>query len=181
MNSASSVRYKFAKLVFAAALVLSSLFLAGCVSRPVVNGVPNFAEVGSGIYRGGQPNEQGWRFLRSLGVTNVVKLNREVADPPVAGMSVYLIPLPPATIWEAFRKPSTNDVWRAVQVMRLGGTYVHCRHGRDRTGLVVGCYRVWTDGWSKPAAAHEMDAMGYRWSVPGLTTFWKSVAPTKRD
>lgn len=175
------MRNKFTKLVCAAAVACGSWFFAGCVTRPVVNGVPNFAEVEAGIYRGGQPNEQGWQFLRSLGVTNVVKLNREVADTPADGMNVYSIPLPPTTIWEAFQKPCTNDVWRAVQAMKLGGTYVHCRHGRDRTGLVVGCYRVWIDGWSESAAAREMGAMGYRWSIPGLAAFWKSVTPIKRE
>jgi len=104
---------KFTKLVCASALV-GSFFFAGCATRPVANGVPNFAEVSAGIYRGGQPNEQGWQFLRSLGVTNVVKLNREMADTPQDGMTVYSIPLPPATIWEVFQKPCCNDVWRAV-------------------------------------------------------------------
>ena len=64
----------------------------------MVNGIPNFAEVAAGLYRGGQPNEQGWQFLRSLGVTNVVKLNREVADTPADRMIVQFIPLPPAPI-----------------------------------------------------------------------------------
>lgn len=151
------------------------------MTRPVVNGVPNFAEVQTGIYRGGQPNEQGWQFLRSLGVTNVVKLNREVADTPAEGMKVHCIPLPPATICEVFQKPCSNDVRRAVLAMKLGGTYVHCRHGRDRTGLVVGCYRMWINGWSQSAAAHEMGAMGYRWSIPGLAAYWKSVTPIKDE
>jgi len=174
------MRNKFTTLLCAAAVAAISCFLAGCVTCPVVNGVPNFAEVEAGIYRGGQPNEQGWQFLRSLGVTNVVKLNREVADPPADGMNVYFIPLPPATIWEVFFQPSSNDVWRAVQAMTLGGTYVHCEHGRDRAGLVVGCYRMWIDGWSEAAAAREMSAMGYRWSIPGLTAFWRSASSAPR-
>ena len=112
-------------------------------------------------------------------MTNVVKLNREVADAPANGMNVVFIPLPPATIWEAFQKPCSNDVWGAVQAMNHGGTY--CHHGRDRVGLVVGCYRMWIDGWSESAAAREMSAMGYRWSIPGLAAFWKSVTPIKRE
>ena len=42
---------KFTKLICAAAVACGSWFLAGCVTRPVVNGVPNFAEVEAGIYR----------------------------------------------------------------------------------------------------------------------------------
>ncbi len=174
-HSAATVRTTLTKLIWATLVACGSCFLAGCVTRPVVNGVPNFAEVAAGIYRGGQPNAQGWQFLRALGVTNIVKLNREVVDQPADGMNVYSIPLPPATIWELFQKPCSNDVVRAVQAMKLRGTYVHCRHGRDRTGLVVGCYRMWIDGWNEAAAAREMDAMGFRWSIPGLNAFWKSA------
>ena len=162
-------------------VAITCCILAGCVTRPVVNGVPNFAKVAQGIYRGGQPNEQGWQFLRSLGVTNVVKLNREVADAPADGMIVHLFPLPPATIWEIFKKPCSNDVARAVQAMQYKGTYVHCKHGRDRTGLVVGSYRMWIDGWSKSAAAGEMSERGYHWSLPGLTAYWKSVSKVKHE
>lgn len=176
-----NVRTKFIKIICAVVLAGSSFIFAGCVTHATVSGVPNFAKVDSGIYRGGQPNEKGWRFLRSLGVTNVVKLNREASDTPPDGMSVQFIPLPPATIWQMFQKPGSNDVWRAVQAMKHGRTYVHCQHGRDRTGLVVGCYRMWIDGWSESAAAREMDAMGYRWSIPGLAAFWKSVTPIKKD
>ena len=174
------MRKTFTNLFLAAAVVCAGWCLAGCVTRPVVNGIPNFSEVEAGIYRGGQPNDQGWQYLRSLGVTNVVKLNRGAADSPTPGMTVHFIPLPPATICEMFQQPRSNDVWRAVQAMNQGGTYVHCQHGRDRTGLVVGCYRLWIDGWSEPAAAREMGAQGYRWYIPGLTTFWKSVTSTKR-
>ena len=171
------LRNRLTTLVCAAVLAGGTWCFTGCATRPVVNGVPNFAQVEAGLYRGGQPDEQGWQFLRSLGVTNVVKLNREDADATPAGMSVHFIPLPPATIWEAFRQPGSNEVWQAVQAMQLGGTYVHCRHGRDRTGLVVGCYRVWIGGWSESAAAREMGALGYRWWIPGLAAFWKSVIP----
>ena len=54
-------------------------------------------------------------------------------------------------------------------------------HGRDRTGLVVGCYRMWINGWSDSVAAREMSALGYRWSLPGLSAFWKSVTPVKNE
>ena len=52
------MRIKFTKLVCAAVVVCSGWLVAGCVTRPVVNGVPNFAEVAAGIYRGGQPNDR---------------------------------------------------------------------------------------------------------------------------
>jgi len=39
--------------------------------------------------------------------------------------------------------------------------YVHCEHGKDRTGLVLALYRVRYDGWTEAQAAEEMAAMGH--------------------
>ena len=55
----------------AGAFLLSST--AWC-QKPPPPEAPNLAQVEPGVWRGGQPTEQGWRDLRSLGITNVVKL-----------------------------------------------------------------------------------------------------------
>jgi protein tyrosine/serine phosphatase len=39
--------------------------------------------------------------------------------------------------------------------------FVHCQHGEDRTGLIVGLYRVETEHWSPAAAYREMIAKGF--------------------
>jgi protein tyrosine/serine phosphatase len=39
--------------------------------------------------------------------------------------------------------------------------FVHCRQGRDRTGVVVAVYRMEIDGWSREEAEEEMQAYGF--------------------
>lgn len=39
--------------------------------------------------------------------------------------------------------------------------FVHCRHGQDRTGIVVAAYRMKVDKWSLPDAETEMQAFGF--------------------
>ena len=39
--------------------------------------------------------------------------------------------------------------------------YVHCRHGQDRTGIVVAAYRMKQQGWSLTDAETEMQAFGF--------------------
>jgi len=39
--------------------------------------------------------------------------------------------------------------------------YVHCRHGQDRTGIVVAAYRMKQQGWSLADAEAEMQAYGF--------------------
>lgn len=63
------------------------------------------------------------------------------------------------------RCPEFRDIKLAVDIiadLSLRPLYVHCRHGRERTGLVIARYRM-TCGWSATDAAAEMRAMGCRW------------------
>jgi len=48
------------------------------------------------------------------------------------------------------------------------GTFVHCEHGEDRTGLAVGAYRIKVEHWTKPAAYQEMEAPGFHPLLRGL-------------
>lgn len=50
---------------------------------------------------------------------------------------------------------------------------VHCTHGQDRTGLVVGVHRVEHDGWSKESAFREMLAHHFHWELVGLMIAWE--------
>jgi protein tyrosine/serine phosphatase len=65
---------------------------------------------------------------------------------------------------------------RAVRLLtneRLYPIYVHCELGRDRSGLVVGLFRVRCQGWSVCAAYAEMQWFGFNERLRGLDRyFW---------
>lgn len=153
------------------------LALVGC-STPnstTVHGIPNFAVVSAdlGIYRGGQPDPAGWTYLNSIGVTNVVKLNtrEEGSDPPVDGTFTFV------PISDAEQMLGVSALKIALAVDGIGsGTYVHCEHGQDRTGLIVACWRVKVQHWTKASAQEEMLAHGFHKSLLGLWEFWKGFA-----
>ena len=44
--------------------------------------------------------------------------------------------------------------------------FVHCQHGADRTGCMIGIYRVTQQGWTYPRAFAEMRQDGFnpRWT-----------------
>jgi protein-tyrosine phosphatase len=140
------------------------------------HGVPNLAQVNTGIWRGGQPESGGWSYLRTLGVTNVVKLNQtsEASDAEAVrlGMRVIAVPLPLNTVQALLKEPKLAEVRAATDAIKPG-TFIHCSHGQDRTGLVVGAYRVWRCGWSKSAAYAEMLRLGFHPSLVGLQRFWE--------
>ena len=161
-------------LIFAIRLnllrVLAVLPVAGCTTLKYTHGIPNLAQVDTGVWRGGQPTAAGWNYLNQiLGVTHVVKLNLGADAPPI-GMKVTAIPIP---FWQMLLGPAPAQINRAVSSIGPG-TYVHCAHGQDRTGLVIGEYRVQVDGWSESRAYQEMLDHDFHRSLIGLWWFWNT-------
>jgi len=159
------------------------LALAGCVLLAICNvaageaqhGIPNFAQVEPGLWRGGQPGEEGWKYLASLGVKQAIKLNteKESSDSGAKSNGIAVIAYPITLAEQTVGKPSTNTLHNAVSALNTNGVFVHCEHGQDRTGLIIGAYRVRTLGWSKAAAYQEMKAHGFHSSLLGLSKAWK--------
>lgn len=176
---------KFAKSLFVrVALMFLGVSLLGCTSIPTVtNGISNFKEVAPGIYRGGQPTDEGWAYLHSKGVKTVIKLDlvSEGSDEKAIGYGMTVVDAsgPPSTQanspFEFTKAPDPVRIRLAVQSLadpKLQPVYVHCSHGEDRTGLVVGLYRVIHDGWTKERAFEEMKANGFHSSLSGLLKVW---------
>lgn len=181
---------------FGAFFALLCALLSGCASQhPTRYTIPNFDTVNEGrkIYRGGEPGEEGWRHLKSLGVTTVVKLNTEdeSCDDGATRNGMKIIRQPITTGQQIFGSPDSKTIRSAVKAMRRGSVFVHCgsesrskphsfwalfdiQGGQDRTGLVVGCYRVWVEHQKKAKARAEMKSFHFHaLLLPGLRNFWR--------
>lgn len=156
------------------ALLMGLLVAAeGCQTTQVVNGIPNLAEVEPGIWRGGQPSPEGWAWLKSQGITRVVKLNpfREASDDG-SGMAVtYSFPVSIEEQINPLEGKRVLGLCSAAALEVVPDTFVHCSHGQDRTGLVIGLYRL-RQGWTKGAAWDEMRAHGFHPELLGLWNAW---------
>lgn len=155
--------------------------LTGCATAKLTHGIPNFAVVEPGVYRGGQPTPEGWAWLQSQGFVYVVKLNtwKEGADPTVYGAHGMVVQDDGIIdLWhQTLAKPDSYKVDSAVQsIVNHAGkciVYVHCEHGQDRTGLIVAIYRVLFEHWSKADAEAEMLQHGFHKSLHGLWDYWE--------
>ena len=122
--------------------------------------IPRFGQVAEGFYRGGQPRRQGFEYLKQLGVKTVINLrmeNQEAAEVKSLGLHYVHIPMSP---WE--RVPESK-IQMFFQVLRDRDSYpvfVHCDQGADRTGFMVGLYRIAFQGWSADRANEEARAHG---------------------
>lgn len=124
-------------------------------------GLGNMGRVAPGIYRGEQPGPSGYATLKRLGVKTVIDLRTtesEKAQVEAAGMKAIAVPI------EMTRKGLREKVDQVVALMADPANqpvYVHCRHGQDRTGIVVAAYRLSQQGWALKDAEAEMQAFGF--------------------
>lgn len=143
--------------------------------RLSLRGVPNFGEVTSQLYRGGQPTVEGFKGLAERGVGIVIDLRgggeRERVRVTKLGMQYVAIP------WHCFN-PRDQQFALFLRVLRDNPdkkVFVHCRLGVDRTGMMVASYRMGEQGWSASEAAKEMVAFGFsslhRMMCPALSSY----------
>jgi len=78
-------------------------------------------------------------------------------------------------------EPATSDDFdakmNAIQKLLADPTkapvYVHCKHGEDRTGLVIGLERVEHEHWAPKEAYAEMLKLGFHPMFEGLNHYFE--------
>jgi len=182
------------KALFIAPLLAA---LGGCTKTTPDSRVPaNLHNVEANIWRSAQPQSlDEWRGVKALGVKAVLKLNYDDegsdADAESLGLVVYRFGMEPAgdkdvfdNILNAFKKPDRQSLLDAISVIEThqDGILIHCTHGQDRTGLLVGLWRLIHDDWDKPRAYNEMLWNGFHPELRGLREFWEgfNVPPAWR-
>lgn len=151
--------------------LIGLMILSGCSTSPITHGIPNLALVEPWVWRGGQPNAEGFAYLKSLGVHNVIKLNEESeGQDDYASFDTYDVPV--SLPQQLGLEPMPNNFGLGYK-SNVGGTFIHCQHGQDRTGLFVAMWRVRFDAWPKADAEKEMLAHGFHKSLIGLWKYWE--------
>ena len=174
-------------LIFSFTLLFSASALASATGDLV-----NLVRVNSNIYRGGRPTAQGLLQLKNLGVKTDINLQGgdiNWSDPAVVAFMSWWEPgetreniareraivselqmsfeqAPLNSIREVSREDDAA-IDRVLEIMNDPArqpVYVHCEHGRDRTGLIIALYRVKYEGWSIADAHAEWAALGH-WGV----------------
>ena len=55
--------------------------------------------------------------------------------------------------------------------------FIHCSHGKDRTGMMTGLYRIEAQGWEPAAAVEEMGFLGYHGWYHDLVNYVRNYHP----
>lgn len=126
--------------------------------------LPNFHKVNDQLYRGAQPGQGGMKEIAARGIKTVINLRGEddrtrdeETEAGAAGLRYFSVPLP------GFRRPKDEQVERILTLIgdsQNWPVFVHCRHGEDRTGIIIAAYRISQDGWSAEQAKKEAKRHG---------------------
>ena len=154
-----------------------ALIITGCATQrgfPARNQINNFSQVDARLYRSAQPPYSSFADLAALGVKSVINLRQPGDELPdeetfvkLAGMTYTNLPMSGVS---TPTHDQMNHILATVEALP-GPVYVHCQFGCDRTGLVVGCWRIRHDGWTNDKAVEEAKAFGASDLLPNFRHF----------
>ncbi len=126
--------------------------------------LPHFSQVDAHIYRGAQPTTEGYQRLAALGVKTVIDLRLEGREAreerqAVEALGMRWVHLPMHAFW----RPSDAQIREFLKIVSdpaAQPVFVHCRQGRNRTGLFIAIYRIVHDAWMPARAYAEATSLG---------------------
>ncbi len=142
--------------------------------------VKNFLTVTDWLYRGGQPDATAIEALVKRGVRtiislrwNMVVIRAERALAKKHGINYYSIPL---SYWILPTRAQIDLFLSILDDQNKHPIFMHCLHGRDRTGMFTAIYRIARENWTADKAYAEMKNSGFRhirmhqfkWAVYGF-------------
>jgi protein tyrosine/serine phosphatase len=150
--------------------------------------IPNLRVVAPDIVRGGFPDTGGLHALQKAGVRTIICLsggstlvglfrpaganveNRETAQERATvtklGLNFVSIPM---DVFGTVSEQVIEHFLSTITDPDNRPAFIHCLHGRDRTGLMTGVYRVACEQWSADRAYAEMLECGFDMSRTNLS------------
>ena len=162
--------------LFVVVLLLAAGNLAGAWQRglPPSEGIVNFGKVNDTLYRGAQPDALGIKNLKKLGVKTILNLRMgneawkgEEAEAAANGIVYTNVPM------DGITRPTHEQIAKALAIIDglPSPVFVHCKHGCDRAGTIVACYRIRHDRWSSASALQEAEHYGISWFAWGMRKY----------
>jgi len=127
--------------------------------------MPNYAVVGPGIFRGAAPTSEGLRKLKAQGIHTIIDLRIEKKGQADEEGTAKALGFKRIRIPMGREAPTEKQVALFLQTLENAAhepVFVHCQHGADRTGAMVGIWRVTHQGWGFDQTYKEMRKYGFK-------------------
>lgn len=134
-------------------------------------------QVNAKIWRSGRPTMDSLKQAYANGVRIIIDLednqNAVALESTAAqqiGFKFYSFPM------SAMTGPTDAQVNQILAMLKNApaATLVHCHHGEDRSGLIIGLERVFIEGWTAQAAYTEMLNKGFHRQLVALDQYFRS-------
>jgi tyrosine-protein phosphatase SIW14 len=149
---------------------------ASSLSAPI----KRFLPIDAGLYRGGQPDDEGFVFLRDLGIRTIVSFRNDDSERELVeslGMSFVHIPITFRPFSADIPDDAVARFFAIVDDPSRGPVFFHCKRGADRTGAFAGLYRIARQGWTLERAYDEARDLGMRWWYGSVKDEIGALAP----
>ena len=141
----------------------------------------NLFQVTPDIWRGSRPEKLADFVAIRAQFKSVIDLeggNLYEAEGSTLNLPEIPEPITTAQIVFPFCAPSVDKIEEIARAINSAPkpVFVHCREGRDRTGIAIGAWRSIYGDWTKAEAWAEMKKFGYRyyWNF-GLNKTWREL------
>ena len=126
----------------------------------------------------GRPVQIAERLVRELGVRTRITLTPLCRQFGIPGLAEHHVPMGD--------RPTRADVARAVELVRTslaggGAVWVHCQHGIDRTGCVIGSYLAAAGRPPEAVVAELFGRFPERRRHPRMVELWRPYADMIRS
>ncbi len=145
----------------------------------IQNAIPNFLQVTNNLFRGGRPNTGDLATLKSeKSITTVINLENKMPlvdqeNKIATDLGLKFISSP----MDAAVRPTdkqVNQILADLQDASNEPIFIHCHHGQDRSGLIIGLYRVEVQGWTPAKAYQEMLDNGFHSNLVALDKYFRN-------
>ena len=144
-------------------------------------GIPRFAQIRSGLTRGGEPSEADLKYLHDKGYKTIVSfLDNQAESAYVVKSGMKYVNIPIHSNMFSAQAPTDAQVREFLSLVKDSTQYpmfIHCHAGKDRTGAMSAIYRMEVCGWTKDEALEEMRAFGFASHFRKLYNYVQDYTP----
>ena len=148
-----------------AALILAFTLLISFFGTNTQAEIKRLLQVDEGVFRGSQPmTEEDYQALEKMKIKTIINLrwDESVTESKVmADKYNFKFFNFPIVAKETPKTETLKSIFSILLDAKNQPVFLHCQHGKDRTGLIFALYRVKVQGWDPERAYEEWVKMGF--------------------